>query len=420
MNALIRPGRTQEVFRRFGDRFSYRFPGFPEIVVTKNGGDLREVFLDRDKSWSWGAFLRRFSPHDVLFGDSYIFFDHAGHQRERRAISAPFNGKAVKSYQQKMVDVVDRNIDRWPVETPVSFFALSHRLASDVMAAVVFGVTDPHRMTALDRALSRYFSVVNGAQFEGLAALGLLTGGKIIRHPRLSSVEGAIDRIILQEIAERRQRGSIDESDVLGRYLAEPNGAYSARDDEALAASARKLMFAGYETTAATLAWAGAFLSRNPEILAELEETIDRDDDEFLEAVVNEVMRLRPAVPLTGRRAVRDTKLGETRIPAGTALLIPILGIHESADHQADPLVFRPHRFYFGHQQPTATTLLPFGGGVHKCLGGQFAHFELKVLLRTFLRTRTFAAQNTPIPPPRLRTELMVPRDGAQVVLRKR
>ncbi len=185
VNALVRPGQTQKVFDRFGDRFRYSFPGFPDIVVTKVPADLRQVFRDEDKAWSWGAFLRRFSPHDVLFGDSYIFFDHARHAQERRLVSAPFHGRALRSYEQKMVDVVERRIDQWPTGVPISFFALSHRLASDVMSAVVFGVTDRGRIEQLDRALANYFGILNGVVFEGLAAVGLLTGGRIPRHPQL-------------------------------------------------------------------------------------------------------------------------------------------------------------------------------------------------------------------------------------------
>lgn len=418
VNALVRPGHTQQVFNKFGDRFRYSFPGFPEIVVTRVPEDLRQVFRDEDKAWSWGEFLKRFSPHDVLFGDSYIFFDHTRHAQERRLISAPFNGRALKSYEQKMVDIVDRRIGQWPTGEPISFFALSHRLASDVMSSVVFGVTDQRRLEQLDRALANYFGILNGVVFESLAAVGLLTGGRIPRHPQLSSAERAIDQIVLAEIAARRRNGTIDDGDMVGRYLAEPNGSFSARDDEALAASARRLMFAGYETTAATLSWVGVFLSRHPDVVEELEASVDRGEERFLDAVVNEAMRMRPAIPLTGRRAVRDTTLGDVPIRKGTALLVPILGMHESPGIHHDPFVFRPQRFI--DEQPSSTSLLPFGGGVNKCLGAPFAQFELRVLLRTFLAQRSFVPQSTRVPHPRVRTEMMVPRDGAMLTLRKR
>ena len=95
---------------------------------------------------------------------------------------------------------------------------------------------------------------------------------------------------------------------------------------------------------------------------------------------------------------------------------LPIL--HEGPEIHSDPLEFRPQRFI--EQQPSPTSLLPFGGGVNKCLGAPFAQFELRVLLRTFLSERSFVPQTSRVPHPRVRTELMVPRDGAMLTLKKR
>lgn len=61
------------------------------------------------------------------------------------------------------------------------------------------------------------------------------------------------------------------------------------------------LLVAGHETTAAALASAWDRLCRNPATLERLmQESRGREGDDYPEAVVREVLRLRPPLPMVG------------------------------------------------------------------------------------------------------------------------
>ena len=62
------------------------------------------------------------------------------------------------------------------------------------------------------------------------------------------------------------------------------------------------LLLAGHETTATALAWTFDLLLRHPEPLERLRDELAAGEDEYLRATISESLRLRPVVPLAGRR----------------------------------------------------------------------------------------------------------------------
>ena len=108
--------------------------------------------------------------------------------------------------------------------------------------------------------------------------------------------------------APRRPRTSTEREDILSLLI-------SARDEDGEGMSDRELrdqlmtlLLAGHETTATALAWTFDLLFRRPDAMERLREEVEADDGtEYLDAVIEEALRLRPVVPFTGRelRAAR-------------------------------------------------------------------------------------------------------------------
>jgi cytochrome P450 len=248
--------------------------------------------------------------------------------------------------------------------------------------------------------------------------LSVLLGGRWLPLPRLGRAAAAVDAIVLEEIAERRRRPDMRSDDCLTMFLELGEAEEDPPSDAYLARSMRGLMLAGYETTAVTLGWLAELLAAHPAELDALSASIDRGEDAYLDAVIAEVMRLRPAVPATGRRALREYDLGGLRIPRGTMILISIMALHERADVYPEPLRFRPERFL--DRRPGTYTWLPYGGGAHRCLGGSFALFEARVLMRTLLAHRRLRAGGQNRGRPTTTHPMLVPAGGARVVLEPR
>ena len=97
--------------------------------------------------------------------------------------------------------------------------------------------------------------------------------------------------------------------DVLGMFLRTPDEQGQLMSDDEICDAMRTLLLGGHDTTASTLTWVLERVSRFPEALARLETAALEEDDEYLDAVIKETMRLRPAFPLTARLATEPFEL---------------------------------------------------------------------------------------------------------------
>jgi cytochrome P450 family 135 len=177
------------------------------------------------------------------------------------------------------------------------------------------------------------------------------------------------------------------------------------------------LIGAGHETTAAAIAWGAALLAHNPDARDRGTVAAQERDDEYLSALVKEVLRLRPPLPVgAGRRLDEPFEIGPYTLPAGTMIGIDAWNIHHDPAIYADPERFEPERFLDG--APDRYTWLPFGGGAHRCIGAALAELEIKIALATILRRVTIEPADADIAPPARRAVTLVPHGGGRIRVR--
>ena len=418
LQLYFRPGTRRSPLHRLGERFVIDLPAVPRLLITRSPDDAKAILSDRDRALSLGSALHRLTPHPVLFGeDSLIFLEGDEHSRERRRLAPPFHGQMMQSYEQAITEIAARRIEGWPVGRPVSFVDLAQQFVLDVMRHVIFGVSSPQRQQRLEHAMLKYCRVAEGDAFLTLGVIGVALTGRWRGYPPLDRAAEAVDKIVLEEIDDRRRRRRRGD-DCLTMLLELNADEPAPKTDATLARDMRGLMLAGYETTAISLGWIAEMLVHHPRVAEAVEEHGQAGGDSYLEAVIAEVMRLRPAFPFTGRRTVGAFDLGPVRVPEGTFVVISIMALHERGDLYADPLRFDPERFL--NHRPGTYTWLPFGGGVHRCLGAAFALFESRVLMRTLLRQRSLSAADPRPETPRRTHPMLVPGKRGRVVLEKR
>ncbi|WP_067701499.1 cytochrome P450 [Nocardia jejuensis] len=418
---LIRPGTHESPLLALGKRFVLSPPGFPPMLITHDMDDVREVFSNHD-DFSVGQLMSRLSSHDRVFGrETLIFLEGDDHRRERRLFSPPFQSKALKSYEDVMVEVVERTLPDWPVGEPIEFLKVGYDLAIGVLLGVIFGDVAPERQDRLKSAVQEWFGAIESRGFLAVTLLTPALGGYTLPYPPLVSRQAAVDAVVIEEITARRALpgGGSGRKDMLSRYI---DTELDQHDDVALARNMRGILLGAYETTAITLGWIAAMLAGHPQVMAELDARIESGDsaglDAYLDAVVAETMRLRPVSPFTGRRALRDTVVNGVLIPKGAIVILPILLIHESPEHYPDPLVFRPERFL--DERPNGHTWLTFGAGPHRCLGASFALVEARILFRAILEQRRIEPIVDALEPPRRFHTGLSPADNARITLRPR
>ena len=108
------------------------------------------------------------------------------------------------------------------------------------------------------------------------------------------------------------------------------------------------------------------------------------ESDEYLTAVVNETLRVRPVVPIVVRRAHAAAPGGRRASSRpGTRVMPSIYLTNRNPRVYEDPGEFRPERFL--QSAPETFSWIPFGGGIRRCIGASFALLEMKLILRTVL-----------------------------------
>jgi cytochrome P450 family 135 len=123
---------------------------------------------------------------------------------------------------------------------------------------------------------------------------------------------------------------------------------------------------------------------RHPDKLRRLQEEIDAgESDEYLSAVANETLRVRPVVPLVVRLLTEDFEVGGHLLPAGTRVAPSIYLTNRNPRVYERPDEFLPERFLGA--SPETFSWIPFGGGIRRCIGASFAQLEMRLMLKTML-----------------------------------
>ncbi|KAK3920089.1 Cytochrome P450 4C1 [Frankliniella fusca] len=108
---------------------------------------------------------------------------------------------------------------------------------------------------------------------------------------------------------------------------------------------------------------------------------------QYMDRVINETLRMFPVGPFILREVKKDMKIDNKHIPAGTILMLNIMGVHRSDRYHKDPLHFDPDRFLperAGDIHPYS--FLPFSSGPRNCIGQPLGWMMVKTLLVTTLR----------------------------------
>jgi cytochrome P450 family 135 len=248
----------------------------------------------------------------------------------------------------------------------------------EVILRAVFGVRDGERMDLFRERippLGELTSVLNWLPFFERDLGGLTPAARFRR------ALAAVDELIYAEIADRRAADA-ERDDVLSLLLSARHEDGSPMTDTELRDELMTLLTAGHETTATGLSWAFERLLRTPEVLQRL--TASLDDDDYVDAVVKETLRIRPVIVDVARKLTRDTEVAGWQLPAGTLVLPAIAVLHARPDLYDSPEEFRPERFINGEAESYAW--IPFGGGVRRCIGASFAQVEMRTVLREVLR----------------------------------
>ncbi len=365
---------------RYGEMFTMRFfPGGRRLVVVSGAELVKQVFAAAPEVAPSAAGMSPIAP--VMGPSSVLTLTGPEHIRQRRLLLPPFHGERMKEYEEAIVQATRRDIARWPLGRPMALLERTRAITLEVILQAVFGV-EAERMDPLRNAIAALFEPLR------LPMLLKVALSRPTQERPKGSFGRALDRldgVIHAELAQRRAEQDLGErTDILSLLLLARDEQGAAMSDAELRDELVTLLLAGHETTATSVAWAIERLVRHPNKLARLTAEIDAGEDEqYMQAVVHETMRVRPVVPMVVRILEQPLRVGEHELPQGTRVAPSIWLTNRDPHEYESPSEFRPERFL--DRQPETFSWIPFGGGIRRCIGASFALLEMKLMLRTIL-----------------------------------
>jgi cytochrome P450 len=344
--------------------------------------------------------------------ESILLLDGDRHMRMRKLMLPPFHGEAIVRFTELMKQVTDREIDSWRSGQTIRTRTVAQTVTLEVIIRAVFGITDPARIEEFKRLLPR-LSSVNPALLLMQKDLGRWSP-----WGRFLARRGRVDALLYDEIERRRaEPDAKGRDDILTVLLSARDEHGNPLTDRELRDELITLLLAGHETTATSIGWAFERLLRTPRALEQLtDEVLAGEDDEYMEAVIKEVLRVRPVVTEVFRAPSEPTELGGYLVEPGTQLAASIFLVQYDTElYPPDPEEFRPERFLAGAPEPY--TWVPFGGGVRRCLGAAFAQLEMKVVIGAILRRARLRAPRARSESARFRGITLLPRRGGEAVV---
>ncbi|XP_026088812.1 cytochrome P450 2J2-like [Carassius auratus] len=189
--------------------------------------------------------------------------------------------------------------------------------------------------------------------------------------------------------------------------MKKPHETTDGFDEENIIPCVLDLFLAGTETTSTALCWGLIYLITYPEVQEKVQEEIDRvigrskepsiadkANMPYTEAVIHEILRFGDIVPMNGlRMADKDTTLGESFIPKGTAILPILHSVLFDENEWETPYEFNPGHFLDKEGKfVRRDAFMPFSAGKRVCLGEQLARMELFLFFVTLFRKFRFSA----------------------------
>jgi len=398
--------------------------GMKTTVVVSSPAMAKEVLKTHDHVLAGRTVVQaaKCLSHDK---SSLIWNQCGSHWRMLRRISNTelFSAKRLEALEHYRRDQIFRTI-QWVLRESMKGGSINIRetvvqSTINLLGNMTFGkdMFDPHSPAFQDFKDSLWKLGLNGGSpnlADYFPCLQLLDPQGVARKTRIYMKRSyaIFDQFIENRLATRGKTvdGIDGPKDLLDALL-------EMRSDEFTLTHIRgyliDIFLAGTDTTAKTIEWAMAELIHNPDKMkraqAELEELISRnrmveesDSDRlpYLRAVVKEVFRLHPVVPLLlPHRAVSSCEIEGFVIPKHSQVLVNVWGMGRDPRIWKQPLKFIPERF-IGNEMSSMDyrgqhfELIPFGAGRRMCVGLPLASRMIHLVLASLLHSFDWAPTN--------------------------
>lgn len=382
---------NRKQFEKYGDLFELKIGFKNSLFFTRNAALTEYVLVTNQKNYTKTASSTKDFAKYV--GKGLLTAEGKHWRKQRKMIQPGFHKKQLHELFDVMKKTIGSELENIEPNKPINIYPILGNLAFKTVINSLF------------------HSEVNDSEIQKLQKLTDSTQETIIkelRQPYLAwwyNISGSIKkqlnlvdqaREILLGLVDERKKSKKRHNDLLDMLLDARYEDGGAMDEAQLIDEILILFIAGYETTACALTYSLQLLSKHKnwqnKIVEEIRELKTKSSDtvEWLKGskttlqVLEESMRLYPPAYFLDRLNYEDDSFQDIKLKAGSNLVILTYEIHRHPKLWEKPDSFSPERFEGGSMQ-YASQYFPFGAGPRKCVGYNFAIYEMILALQEIL-----------------------------------
>ena len=368
-------------FTEKGDTFRLNIGFRNSVIFSRNAGLLEYVLQKNQKNYVKSPIQTEDLAKYV--GQGLLTSGGEHWRKQRKLIQPAFHKKQLSKLLETIQQAILTEFEKIETGKEIDVFPIFNDLAFQVVVKSLFS------SAATREEINRLQFITESAQKMLVRELRqpylgwwFRASGKIDKYLQLTDES----REILRKIVKKRRDSEKEFGDLLDMLLMAQYEDGAFMDDEQLIDEILILFVAGHETTSNALSFIFQLLALHPEWQEKTcRESQNLQHTELMELVTNspiaqqvieEGMRLYPPAYFIDRVNLTDDAFEGMKFEKGSNLLFSVYEIHRHPKLWEDPEKFKPERFENGGRQ-YSSQYFPFGAGPRKCIGNNFAMFEM-------------------------------------------
>lgn len=397
-------------FDQFGDSFSLQIGRSKHLILSRDNEIAQHILQKNQRNYHKSKFQSVYLSK--YLGKGLLTVDGDFWLKQRRLIQPAFHKQKMNQLVDNMNETIVSELKELEEEKYIDLFPVMSQLAFNVVAKSLF------HLSISEEKLNRIKYIIEEVQNFLIKEIRLphkawwfSVSGQVAKHLQLAEENNRI----IQEIIDERTTSGEPVNDLLQLLLEtryEDTG--EGMSVKQLIDEIKILFIAGHETSANALTFTLYLLGRNPEIqqkvldeILEIEAQTENVTEQlqkmtYLNAVINEAMRLYPPAWITDRQNVEDDTIGPYHLKKGTLIGVSFYELHRNPKYWENPEEFIPERFLGEQKKHSMQYFYPFGAGPRMCIGAGFAIYEMcltvaHVVKKYVIKSETDIVQFNPL-----------------------
>ncbi len=395
------------IHKKHGELVLTRFFGKRILFVAKPEA-IEHIFSQEAKgNVSRDALYEAKKP---VFGDGLVNSKNELWTNQRKLMQPFFNKEAIACWNELMIEETAAMVSRLKAEgkTEINISKEIKQVVQSIVTRILFGnQVDIAKQSILMDCVDTIIKGLVPQLSAGVLGTNIINYLFIWQNNRFNHAINQFADFVGEALKVDSKNNENSLLSLLSRATDKKTG--YAMTEALLKDEAITLYLAGQDTTINTVVWFFYLIGKHEAVQQTIVEEVLRHKNELLtpetlakltytRAALSETLRKYPAATAVSRNPIADDfVLNGNSIPKDTTMLISIYAAHHNTQIWDKPDDFYPKHFadpeLAGKRHRHA--YLPFGGGIHNCIGKHLAEQEMLIIIVSLLREFSFKTQMT-------------------------